>query len=522
MHKSSKMHVIIIFVFFFNISILGPRVIPQIETPKSSLFEILSINEIYSQSYGLDEIYYTYIGDCDNDNNIEIMYSTSSNLQIIKEYNSSINSFDEIFSFNKQSVIGNGLYADVDDDANMEVIFGSGQTNNEVYIFEVDGDNSFSQEYNYTPSPSAYRLVVGDADNDGRQEIIDIDKNAISFVESNTPNTYIISQNYSQTSNPPAGLDIGNIDGDSNLDIVISKSSVNQFEVWEANGDNSYSIVFAPSFTESDMGEIVVGNFNDDSSIEIAYVTGTGQELVFIESNGDNSYIETTRFALNSDCSRINHANIDDDPEDELILGTKTGIQIWDCDFGDNYVQVLNKPVENCESVAMGFIDGDTIPDFVVAEEQAGVWYLKVYEAELKNKIEGGDTTPGNFFKLPTWVFSLIIAGVFGITLFVAIRVRKQGKNKDDSSGKRTKRGKEPGFDEKNSEPKISDGYEFSREERLKQNRPVNTRTFLGKDDIDKYDLKSSSNDMSNSSENIFDLDFKPVDDVEKNKKKNK
>jgi hypothetical protein len=160
---------------------------------------------------------------------------------------------------------------------------------NQLAVLFGNGDGTF------TPAPqttsigvNASQIVVGDFNNDGRQDV------AIMYFTEQINNLSIFLGNgdgtFTLASTPAFGIDISNLavgdfNGDGNEDLAETDGP--QLNILFGNGDGTFTL--GPPTTSVDFVNFAVGDFNKDGKLDLACA---GQQLTILLGNGDGTFHE--------------------------------------------------------------------------------------------------------------------------------------------------------------------------------------------------------------------------------------
>lgn len=167
-----------------------------------------------------------------------------------------------------------------DNDTKEEIIAGTDYRGGGLWVFETDGDNSFTEVWSQpTTSVTYYGVCTGDADKDGKQEIIGGGYDGTGGIVLVYEWTGTVGQNdYEQVwtrtlSDTLEGVCVADdLDKDGNREIVIG-SRDGLVSVFECTGDDAYALDWSFDVTTqgaSNVWDCECGDIDDDNWIEIA------------------------------------------------------------------------------------------------------------------------------------------------------------------------------------------------------------------------------------------------------------
>ncbi|MFT7036242.1 MAG: hypothetical protein ACJA2S_004771, partial [Cyclobacteriaceae bacterium] len=246
------------------------------------------------------------INDMDLDGKPEIIISSSSG-NIVDVFNNT--SAAGNVSFNTVPIqttvpgltISSGLdVKDLNNDGLPEIALVDDKNSN-IYVINNNselGSLSFGEITIETVSGGFQNLRIGDINKDGFNDIVITDRinSRISILENQTSTIGgIISLSsvatISNGINQPWGLDLGDLDGDGNIDIAISSTNTSGSNIQILLGDDPASFSFLGTSTistTSNSRNIKIGDLNGDGKPDISLthkVSGVGDLSVFINRN---------------------------------------------------------------------------------------------------------------------------------------------------------------------------------------------------------------------------------------------
>lgn len=154
-------------------------------------------------------------------------------------------------------------------------------------------------------------VVVGDVNNDGYPDIVTGGPNGAAawLHQRNFGNSFTFSNN--AVGNDVQSLQLADLDGDGNLDLVIGTSTGTDV----FRGDGTSQFVAVGSLSTSGL-DVAVGEFNGDDRLDIA--TADGNQIVTHLNQGGLSFVENTPVALAT--TQLVAVDVDGDSFDDLIV----------------------------------------------------------------------------------------------------------------------------------------------------------------------------------------------------------
>lgn len=316
-------------------------------------------------------------------------------------------------------------FADTDEDGKNEVIVGSFDSN--IYTFEQVENNTYRRawrspdlQHNYTHILNKYTiwedvkdLVVGDLDDDGKQEIIAVSGWRIVIFENIENNIYDMVWHSDNLIPQEMGVSLGDardeclltelaidsdLDSDGHSEIAVASHEwlfifehvVNDtydlvwvhehpYILFDAADPEIYDLLTADSDTDGYREVIVIGNDeirNQWGELEGAYGWIRVWENAVNASNAENPhkndvYYESFLEVRQSKTFSVAVADYDKSGKAELYIGEDIGVEIW-LNTGNN-TYALDKVLltENAVSnVIKGNTDRDAFKEIIVSQEK--------------------------------------------------------------------------------------------------------------------------------------------------------
>ncbi|MBI5001400.1 MAG: VCBS repeat-containing protein [Euryarchaeota archaeon] len=282
------------------------------------------------------------------------LFILSSGITIVNVRGSPVNWRESIIKDASAYVIysGNG---DVDNDGYIEVVMGL--FDNSYYVSAFQFENNQWIEDRITNAPANHPAIsIGDADNDGKNEVVIIGEEYSSMLlykkVNNVWNKEII-QNFSVW---PRAISIGDADNDGRNEIVVGLSdTTNEVRLYKKNSNawRETNITDVPNSIYS----LAIGDANNDNKNEI--VLGAGDTIVSLRMYQylAGSWIENNvTYIPTSIIKSIVISDVDNDNKNEIIVGSTSVRSYKNIDNSWFEFIIYNGAVE---SIAVGDVDYD-------------------------------------------------------------------------------------------------------------------------------------------------------------------
>jgi hypothetical protein len=146
--------------------------------------------------------------------------------------------FDSAFGMGTASQEFGLMSGDMNEDGILDIVIGARgiMGNNRATVVNLGtGNGSFAFGSLQAPTTSGWQLVVGDMNGDGHEDVATADSDLATTLSLNTVSVLLgdgkgkvnLQQTYSGGLNRPFAIDLGDIDGDKDLDLVVSNYSGN-------------------------------------------------------------------------------------------------------------------------------------------------------------------------------------------------------------------------------------------------------------------------------------------------------
>lgn len=194
--------------------------------------------------------------------------------------------------------------ADVNNDGLKDVIVVNsndyGYNNATISVLLGNGDGAFQPRVSYPVLIGANRIVVGDFNNDGKQDAVVADSSWYGQVLLGDGNGgFLAEPTLYSLGFSPWGLATADVNGDGKLDLISSNSGENNVAILLGNGDGTFQgrRVFT---TIGDPESLTLADVNNDGKIDIVAAGFGNKKVSILLGNGDGTFRAKVDYATAS------------------------------------------------------------------------------------------------------------------------------------------------------------------------------------------------------------------------------
>jgi hypothetical protein len=132
---------------------------------------------------------------------------------------------------------------DIDNDGDSDLVV---KVSNNVNVLLNNGSGVFNEKYSYATGTGGHGIFLGDFNMDGYLDIAtsNHDSWTISILLNNKDGTFGLNVNYDTGwSSSPYRMNIGDIDNDGDLDIIVGTGMNSKIGIFKNNGDGTFASI---------------------------------------------------------------------------------------------------------------------------------------------------------------------------------------------------------------------------------------------------------------------------------------
>lgn len=251
---------------------------------------------------------------------------------------------------------------------------------------------------------AARRIIVADAMGNGVNDAYVAAENALVRVYADSPSSLAWSFVVDSPSFNGLSLAAGDIDNNSQMDLVVGSSGVVRKAQWTGSGWDTADV--KTTFTNN--YGVTVSDSNGNGVPEVGIFQDAGV-VVGMEWNGGGYAENWVRTATYAYTHAANHVDIDGDGVlDSVGVASNGGIVRFDFSTpagGQPGETHIHNNFQNNKAVAIGNIDGDSIPDVIVGTDGGILEYFAYNGAGYTENIIGSAFLEGPLRGLDTYDF---------------------------------------------------------------------------------------------------------------------
>ena len=179
------------------------------------------------------------------------------------------------------------VIADIDGDGDKDIAYTDGYW---IYWAKNNGDGTWQSNI-YIAKPKLFGesdLALGDIDGDGDLDMVVTFNNGYTYKATNNGSGTFGTLTQITNVGGKYGVDLGDINNDSKLDLVYGTGAKGYYALGNGNGTFATPVLF----TNGDVKDLICMDFDNDGYADVVY--GDGSQVRFMENSGSSPYISDT------------------------------------------------------------------------------------------------------------------------------------------------------------------------------------------------------------------------------------
>lgn len=325
----------------------------------------------------ISSTYDTQLVDIDGDSDLDLVQGGS------KVSRTWLNDGSGNFSILQEFVGGvyNMAFGDLDGDSDLDMVVAleedGGYPGFRIYTNDA---GTFTFNANRGDGYEAEQVFIADMDEDGDMDIVaslkGVSTNFIRVYDNQGSLTFSMTSSYLNANGEKMSL--GNIDGDTDDDIVIAAEELGMLTVINNTGTLAAGSTFTPSGSNFSLSDVEITDLDGDGDLDVfasnGYESPTTSSYVFF-NDGAGTFTDSGQNIETGAIYGSFHGDIDSDGDVDIISGGYISYpKLWINDGSGNLTFDHDIPtiVTEYSSVNIGDLDGDSDQDLVIGDYYSG------------------------------------------------------------------------------------------------------------------------------------------------------
>jgi cysteine-rich repeat protein len=302
--------------------------------------------------------------DPDEDGDVDLLVSDSSRLLLLR--NDSPGQFHGP-EFAATTPFGDTMIAaDLTADTTAELIISSVGSYYGFNILRSNRDGTYVDAASYAVGASPIAVVVGDLDGDGEMDVVvsNESSNDVSVLKNLSDGRLGTEQRLS-AGKKPNGSAIADLDGDGDGDIAVANRDSNSVSVWRNDGNGLWTLASTITVGREPWA-VGTGDLDGDGDVDLAVPCLIESVVTILDNDGSGTLGSPTLVPVGAAPRGIEVIDIDEDGDLDLITPTAHGVSVVLNQGCGRFGTALSLFPGEARSLVVADFNGDKHPDLAV------------------------------------------------------------------------------------------------------------------------------------------------------------